>query len=174
MDNIIESVMKLDLGDAKSNHDLKVEMARYKEDNQYLTAQASHRSRRSAKSAVSRKTGKSGLNRSIGPNKNTIPDDQDDDVASNLGRSVRRVFEGMGDRTKSFVRKQSAHKSMTREMSAEMRNIGASTLTNQKNGYITINDQNEPVNLVNVNKNMKKSTSKNKLNLDEVNDFINN
>mgnify|MGYP006088825755 CR=1 FL=1 len=33
MDNIIESVMKLDLGDAKSNHDLKVEMARYKEDN---------------------------------------------------------------------------------------------------------------------------------------------
>lgn len=33
MDQIIDSVMKLDLGDAKSNHDLKVEMARYKEDN---------------------------------------------------------------------------------------------------------------------------------------------
>ena len=33
VDQIIDSVMKLDLGDAKSNHDLKVEMTRYKEDN---------------------------------------------------------------------------------------------------------------------------------------------
>lgn len=116
-----------------------------------MTAQASHRSRRSAKSAVSRKTGKSAYNRDRSINKNTIPDEQFENT-SNLGRSVRRVIEGMGDRTKSFVRKQSAHKSMPRDMSAELRNMGASTLTNKNgnDGYITIKDHNEPVNLGNV------------------------
>ena len=56
MDSIIHSVMKLDLGDAKSNRGLQDEMNRYKEENLNITAQLSHRSKRSLKSHKSLKS----------------------------------------------------------------------------------------------------------------------
>jgi hypothetical protein len=59
VESIIQSVMKLDLGDAKSNKGLKDEMNRYKEENINITNQLSHRSKRSHKSyrsVISRKT----------------------------------------------------------------------------------------------------------------------
>lgn len=55
--------MKLDLGDAKSNKDLKAQMVRYKEENQMLTNRSKRslggKSVRSLRSAISRKTNKS-------------------------------------------------------------------------------------------------------------------
>lgn len=63
VDQIIDSVMKLDLGDAKSNKDLKAQMARYKEENQQLTNRSRRslggKSVKSLRSAISRKTNKS-------------------------------------------------------------------------------------------------------------------
>ena len=58
VNEIINSVMHLDLGDAKSNKAMQEQMNRYKEENKLLTDQLSQRSKKSFKSNFSRKTNK--------------------------------------------------------------------------------------------------------------------
>ena len=64
VEEIITNVMKLDLGDAASNKDIKAQMNKYQEENKYITAQLSQRSKASNKSyksnftIVSKKTNK--------------------------------------------------------------------------------------------------------------------
>lgn len=59
VDNIINSVINLDLGDAKSNKNMKNKMSKYKEENKHLTDALSVRSKKSNHSKYSGKTFKS-------------------------------------------------------------------------------------------------------------------
>lgn len=59
VDNIINSVINLDLGDAKSNKNMKNKMNKYKEENKHLTDALSVRSKKSNYSKYSGKTFKS-------------------------------------------------------------------------------------------------------------------